>query len=105
MILQFTNNNYKKEVLQADKLVFVHFSAQWCGPCKMMDPIIEKLSEIYEGKVKIGKVDVDVSPELAKKHGIIAVPTMLLIKKGEVVKNISGARDLSGLQEIINMFA
>lgn len=81
---------FPQEVLLSDTPVAVDFHAQWCGPCKMLSPLLDKLSESFEGKVKIVKVDVDQEPELAGRFRIRGVPTMLFFKDGKVVDQVVG---------------
>lgn len=88
--LEFTDTNFQKEVLQSDLPVLVDFSATWCGPCRQLTPIIDELARDYAGKVKIGKVDIDQSPEVAGTHGIMSVPTVLFFKKGNKVDTLIG---------------
>ena len=85
MAIIITKDNYQKEVVESDIPVLLDFFATWCGPCKMLAPIIEELAGEYDGKVKICKVDVDNDPELAVKFDIASIPTLVLIKNGEPV--------------------
>ena len=87
----FTDDNFAAEVLQSDKPVLIDFWAVWCGPCKMIAPIVEELSVEYEGKAKIGKLDVDNNQESAIKYGVRSIPTVLIFKGGKVVDTIIGA--------------
>lgn len=91
MVNQFTSDNFDTEVLKSDKPVFVDFFADWCGPCKMMSPVIDKLSDEFDGKIKVGKVNVDDYPELAEKYNVMSIPNMVFIKNGEVVDRVIGA--------------
>ena len=91
MVNKFTEANFEAEVLQSDIPVFVDFYADWCGPCKMMSPVIDKLSEEYAGKIKVGKVNVDENSDLAMKYGIMSIPNMVFFKNGEVVDRVVGA--------------
>ena len=90
MAFHFTDENFKTEALSSNIPVLVDFFADWCGPCKMLAPIVEALSTEYEGKIKIGKLNVDEAPETAQAYGIMSIPTLLFIKNGEVVNKIVG---------------
>jgi len=87
-----TNQNFEDEVLKSDIPVLVDFWASWCGPCRMLAPTIEQIAEEYEGKAKVGKVNVDDEPELAAKFGIASIPTVLVFKNGEVTDTSVGLR-------------
>lgn len=91
MALAFTDSNFENEVLNSEVPVLVDFYADWCGPCKMMAPVIEELSTQYEGKAKIGKLDVDQNGVTAQKYRVMSIPTILLIKDGKVVETVVGA--------------
>ena len=82
---------FKTEALESDKLVLVDFYADWCGPCKMMAPIIDELAEEYEGSVKIGNLNIDENPETTRQYRVMSIPTMIIIKNGEVVDNLVGS--------------
>ena len=99
MALKFTDANFQSEVLESDVPVLVDFYADWCGPCKMMAPVIEELSNEYEGKVKIGKLNVDEQPKTAEKYRVMSIPTILIIKNGQTVETIVGAVPKSSLVE------
>lgn len=88
--ITLTKDNFEKEVLQSDKAVLVDFWASWCGPCKMLAPVIEEIAEEYSSEIKVGKVNVDDEPSLAAKYGIMSIPTVMLIKNGEVEKTSVG---------------
>jgi len=87
----FTDDNFSAEVLKSDIPVVVDFWATWCGPCRMVAPIMEELAEKYEGKVKIGKLDVDENQQTAIKYGVRSIPTVLILKGGQVIDTIIGA--------------
>ncbi len=91
MEYKFTEANFQNEVLGSDIPVLVDFYADWCGPCKMMMPVVEKLAETYDGKIKVGKVNSDENSDLAAKYGIMSIPSFLIFKKGEVVETLTGA--------------
>ncbi|MFA6305661.1 MAG: thioredoxin [Candidatus Gracilibacteria bacterium] len=88
--IHFTTENFEEEVLKSDKPVLVDFFAQWCGPCKMMGPIIEELAKEYEGSWKIGKCDIDENHELAEQYGVQSIPTILFFKNGQIVDKSVG---------------
>ncbi|MCB9845714.1 MAG: thioredoxin [Phycisphaeraceae bacterium] len=92
-VMEFTDANFDKEVLQSDVPVLVDFWAEWCMPCKMLIPTIDALAQDYAGKVKVGKVDTDSSREVSFKYQIQAIPTVLLFKGGQVVNKFVGLTD------------
>lgn len=89
--IEFTDGNFKSEVLDSDKPVLVDFWAVWCGPCRMIAPIVEELAGEFEGKVKVGKLDVDNNQNSAVTYGVRSIPTLLVFKGGKVVDTIIGA--------------
>ena len=90
--LKITANNFEKEALQSPLPVLLDFWASWCMPCKMLAPVIDRLAEEYEGRVVVGKVDVDEQTELARRFGIMSIPTLVVMKGGKVVEQAVGAR-------------
>lgn len=89
--LTITDQNFETEVLKSDQPVLIDFWAVWCGPCRAIAPIVEQLAGEYDGKVKIGKLDVDENPDTAVKYGVRSIPTLLIFKNGQVVDTIIGA--------------
>ena len=92
MAKEFTDNNFQAEVLDSDKLSMIDFWAEWCGPCRAIGPVVEELSKEFEGRVNIGKVNVDHNPQLSMNYGITSIPAILFIKNGQVVDKLVGAQ-------------
>lgn len=97
-ILVLTQENFGKEVLESAQPVLVDFWAEWCGPCKMLGPILDELVGEYDGRVKIGKVNVDDQQQLASQYNVMNIPTLLLFHKGEVTEQIVGLRSKKDLK-------
>jgi thioredoxin 1 len=89
--IQVDDANFQAEVLNSDKPVLVDFWAIWCGPCKMIAPVIEELATEYDGKLKVVKIDVDANPRTAMQYGVRSIPTLLIFKSGQVVEQMVGA--------------
>jgi thioredoxin 1 len=105
LISSLTQENFDKEVLQSTTPVLVDFWAEWCGPCKMIAPLLDELADEYDGKVKIRKVNIDEQQALATKYGIRAIPTLLLINKGEVAEQMVGAKSKRDLKASLDRVA
>lgn len=99
-----TNDNFKEEVLDNQGVALVDFWAEWCGPCKLIGPVIEELAGEYEGKALIGKLDVDENRDIAAEYGIMSIPTLLFFKNGEVVGKHVGLASKSDLKKKIDGF-
>ena len=104
MEITLTDENFEKEVLKSEIPVLVDFWAQWCGPCLVMGPIIEEIAKEFEGKIKVGKLNVDENPATAQKYGIMGIPTLMIFKDGKVVERIVGLRPKQVLVETIQKF-
>jgi thioredoxin 1 len=89
--IELTDDNFEAEVLKSDKPVLVDFWAVWCGPCKMLGPTVEEISKEYEGKLKVGKLNVDDNSRMASQYGIMSIPSLLFFKGGQVVDQVVGA--------------
>lgn len=98
-ILNLEEKNFEEEVLKAEGKVLIDFYADWCGPCKMMSPIIDEIAEEVQGKVKVGKVNIDENPELAMKYGVMSIPTIMIFENGEALKTFVG---VTAKQDILN---
>ncbi len=99
MAVEFTDANFQTDVLDSDKVSLVDFWAEWCGPCRMIGPVVEELATEYEGKANIGKLNVDENPGVAMKYGVRSIPTLLFIKNGEVVDKQIGVAPKAALQQ------
>lgn len=98
--ININKNNFQNEVINSDKPVLLDFWASWCGPCRMMVPIVEEIAD-ERSDIKVGKVNVDEQPELASMFGIVSIPTMVLIKNGKIVQQMSGARPKNAILEML----
>ena len=100
-VLKINSENYKEEVLQSNKPVLIDFYADWCGPCRMMSPIIDEISEELVDKVKVGKVNVDENQDLAMEYAVMSIPTIVILKNGKVEKTFVGVRDKSEIKDAL----
>ena len=98
----FTDQNFDDEVLKANVPVLIDFTAVWCGPCKLLSPIIEKLADELAGRVKVGKLDIDTSPNVTAKYGIRGVPTVMVFKNGERVGQHVGLTNRETLLKLVD---
>lgn len=101
-VLTLTKDNFEKEVLQSDKPVLVDFWAAWCGPCRMVAPVVDQVADEYAGKVKVGKINVDEQSELAEKYRIMSIPTLMVFKDGNVAESVMGARSKESLTGMLD---
>ncbi len=104
--LTLTDANFDTEVLKAEMPVLVDFWAPWCGPCKIVGPIVEELAKEFEGKVKVGKLNVDENQQVSAQYSVMSIPTLMVFKKGEPVKTMVGAQPKEnikkGVEEVLN---
>lgn len=103
--LELTDVNFEQEVLKSDEPVLVDFWAPWCGPCRTVGPLIEDLAPAYDGKVKVGKVNVDENPNTASRYGIMSIPSILLFKNGEVVDTLVGVQSRETYEKAMDKVA
>ena len=101
-VTELTDNNFDSEVLQATEPVLVDFWAPWCGPCRMIAPLVEELATENAGSLKVAKVNIDDSPNVATKYGVSSIPTLMVFKDGEVVDRFVGVQPKDRLQSAIN---
>ncbi len=100
-VLTFTNNNFKEEVLDAGMPVLVDFWAPWCSPCRMIAPIVDELASDFDGKVKVGKVNVDDNREVAIEYGVMSIPTLIIFKDGKAVERVVGYKAKNELASLL----
>ncbi len=101
-LIAFTDDNFEQEVINSEVPVLIDFTATWCGPCKLLSPIVEKLADELAGKVKVGKVDIDSSPNVTARFGIRGVPTVMVFKKGERVGQHVGLTNRETLIKLVD---
>ncbi len=101
-LIEFTDDNFDTEVLKSNLPVLVDFWAEWCGPCKMIAPIVEEIASDYAGKVKVGKVNVDFNNQVAMQYGIRSIPSLLVFKGGAVANQIVGAVPKNDITQILD---
>ncbi len=104
MAKNLTKAEFEKEVMQGEGLFLVDFWATWCGPCQMVAPIIEKLSEEYAGKISVGKVDVDQESALASEYAVVSIPTIILFKNGKPVEKLVGVRSFDDFCDVLDKY-
>ena len=100
-LLHLTDTNFKQEVLESHLPVLVDFWATWCGPCKMITPIIEEVAKEYAGKIKVGKLNVDDNPAIATRYGIMSIPTLVFFKHGKIMDQVVGILNKAELKRKI----
>ena len=101
-VLELTDDNFEEEVLKAESPVLVDFWAEWCGPCRMIAPMVEEIATEYEGKAKVGKVDTDANPKTSAQYGVTAIPTLIIFKDGKVAKQLVGLQSKASLTDALD---
>lgn len=101
-VLEFTDDNFQTQVLQSSQPVLVDFWAPWCGPCRMIAPVIEELANDYAGRVRVGKLNTDENPQVASSLGISAIPTIILFKNGQPVERMMGLQQKARMSAAID---
>ena len=100
--LEFSDSNFTSEVIESDLPVLVDFWAPWCGPCRMVDPVVQEIAGEYDGRLKVGKLNTDDNREVAAKYGIMSIPTLMIFKGGEVKERIVGAQPKKAITDKID---
>jgi thioredoxin 1 len=101
-VAEFTDANFQQEVLQSAEPVLVDFWAPWCGPCRMIAPVVEELASEYGGSVKVGKLNIDDSPSAAQNYGVSSIPTLMVFKGGDVIERFVGVQPKAKLQQALD---
>jgi len=102
MAHKFTDANFQSEVLESDKLTVIDLWAEWCGPCRLMNPLVEELAEEYDGRAVVGKLNIDENPEVPTNHNVRGIPTFLFFKNGTLVDRVMGTQTKKSLQDKID---
>lgn len=102
-VTKVTKDNFNKEVIQSDKPVLVDFWAPWCGPCRMLSPVVDEIGEEYSSDIKVCKVNVDEENELAAQFGVMSIPTLITFKNGEVTSTSVGAKPKQAILKMLNL--
>jgi len=103
MAMKITKENFEQEVMKSDVPVLIDFWASWCGPCRMVGPVVEEVAEEVAGKAKVGKINVDEEPELAASFKVMSIPTLIVIKDGKVVTTEVGAKNKDALLKMLSV--
>ena len=101
MIVEITQDNFEAEVLQSKLPVLVDFWASWCGPCRMLSPVVDELAEQYDGKVKVGKINVDEQPRLAMNYSVQSIPTLMVFRDGKAVNKSIGVVPKASIEQML----
>ena len=101
-VIEFTDNDFESDVIKAGTPVLVDFWAEWCGPCKMIGPIVEEIANEYAGRIKVGKMNVDLNPVVPPQYGIRSIPSLLIFKDGAVSDQIVGAVPKNNITEVLD---
>jgi thioredoxin 1 len=100
--IELTDGNFDSDVLKSDLPVLVDFWAPWCGPCRIIAPIVEEIAKEYDGKLKVGKLNTDDNQQVASKYGIMSIPTLMIFNKGELIERIIGAQPKKAIKDKID---
>lgn len=103
-VLVLSQDNFEQEVMQSDQPVLVDFWAPWCGPCRMITPVVEELAQDYQGKLKVGKINVDENQSIAGKYQVMSIPTLIVFKQGEPAKRMLGYQPKESLEDSLKEF-